>query len=242
MTPIHLLFFGGLLAFFHPIQVVALRFGGFQLQKPVVEILNYLLIRTIWLLASTVRLRAPKNLPVDRPVIIVSNHQSMYDIPAVVWMFKKIAPRFVSKVELAKGIPSISIYLRGAQSALIDRKDKQQAIREIERVGQLIQTENCGVCIFPEGTRSRDGLVRPFKTGGIEALLQQAPNAVIWPLAIIGNNQLHQYGKYPMGVGHKMEYKALDPVEPDLNNIPLTVKQVEHLIREALGQSKPSTA
>ena len=69
------------------------------------------------------------------PLIIVSNHQSMNDIPPIIWYMRKYHPKFVSKIELGKGIPSVSYNLRHGGSALIDRKDSKQALVAIARFG-----------------------------------------------------------------------------------------------------------
>jgi 1-acyl-sn-glycerol-3-phosphate acyltransferase len=73
--------------------------------------------------------RVPKNVP----IIFVSNHQSMYDIIAMIWFLRRFHCKFVSKKEL-EGIPSIS-NLRHGGSALIDRKDPKQAIPAIKGLG-----------------------------------------------------------------------------------------------------------
>ena len=61
-------------------------------------------------------------LPVRRSIIFVVNHQSTYDIPPIIWHLRKFHPKFISKIELGKGIPSVSFNLRHGGSVLIDRK------------------------------------------------------------------------------------------------------------------------
>ena len=78
-------------------------------------------------------------MPESGPLIIVTNHQSMYDIPPLIWYLRKYHPKFVSKKELGKGIPSVSFNLRHGGSALIDRKDRRQARAELERLGAYIE-------------------------------------------------------------------------------------------------------
>ena len=104
----------------------------------------------------------------------------MFDISPIIWFLRRHTPTFVSKVELAHGIPGVSYNLRKSGAALIDRKDPKQAIVEIARLGKLIQQENLSAVIFPEGTRSASGQMRPFVTGGVATLLKRAPASRLW--------------------------------------------------------------
>jgi 1-acyl-sn-glycerol-3-phosphate acyltransferase len=235
LTPIYYLVFGLLLAIFHPIQMIGWHVWGYPGQKRAVEILNILIIKSLWILGNRTQFIGADRIPKDKPLIIVSNHQSQYDIPPVVWYFRKNYPKFISKIELGKGIPSISYNLRRGGSALIDRKNRSQAIKEIIKLGRAIEANNYSACIFPEGTRSKDGKVKRFKSGGIETLLKTAPSAVIVPFAIDGNHLIQRTG-FPMGVGIKATYTVLDPIERgNLSGEEITDK-CEQAIKKALGQ------
>ena len=155
-TPIYFAAFGLLLVIFHPIQIIAWNLWGYEAQKRSVDRMNFLLLQCLKIMGSKVSFEGFDKLPSNRPLIIVSNHQSLHDISPIVWGFRKHYPKFISKIELAKGIPSISLNLRYGGSALIDRKNKSQAIREIIKLGQTIEKHNYSASIFPEGTRSRD--------------------------------------------------------------------------------------
>lgn len=166
-------------------------------------------------------------------MIIVSNHQSQYDIPPVVWGFRKHYPKFISKIELGKGIPSISYNLRKGGSALIDRANKGQAIKEIIKLGSHIEENNYSACIFPEGTRSKDGKVKTFKVGGLGTLLKTAPTAAIIPFAV-DNNYLLQ--RFPMGIGLTLTYTVLEPIAREGKTAEEITEQCELAIKKALGQ------
>jgi len=236
LSPVYLLIFGLLLVIFHPIQMLCWNVWGYESQKRVVEIMNFLIIKTQLILGTRVTFIGFEKLPKGVPLIIVSNHQSQYDIPPIVVGFRKHYPKFISKIELGSGIPSISYNLRKGGSALIDRKNRSQAIKEIIKLGRQIEEHKYSACIFPEGTRSKDGIVKPFKVAGIDTLLKTAPSAIIIPFAISGNNLLQGTG-FPMGIGVKVSYTVLDPVEREGRTGEEITLDCEMAIKKSLGQA-----
>jgi len=170
-----------------------------------------------------------QNIPTDRPLIIVTNHQSMYDIPPIIWYMRKHHPKFVSKIELGKGIPSVSYNLRHGGSALIDRKDPKQSISELQKLAKYINENNRSAVIFPEGTRSRDGVPKPFKTTGLKIMLKNAPSALIVPISINNSWKLLRYGKFPMGLGSQVTFEVHPPIENEGNADEL-IAQIESTI------------
>ena len=215
LTPVYHLYFGLMLLLFHPVQVAAFHLFGDPSRKKVVDFLNGLLVKGLCMLGCRIKFVGFEKIPENRPIVIVSNHQSLYDIPAVVYGFRKYYPKFISKIELSRHLPSISYNLRHGKSALIDRNKSAQAVKEIFKLGQLIQENNYAACIFPEGTRSKTGQVKKFMTGGIHTLLRAAPSAIVVPFVIDGHSQLVQKGLYPLQFGQRITYTVLDPVEPE---------------------------
>jgi 1-acyl-sn-glycerol-3-phosphate acyltransferase len=236
LSPIFYLCFGLLLVVFHPILVIVYFLFGDPARKRAVDILNLLLIKCLFLLGCRVKFRGIEKIPDGRPVIIVSNHQSMFDIPAVVWGFRKCYPRFISKISLAKNLPSISHNLKHGKSALIDRENGIQSVKEILKLGKLIQSTNQAACIFPEGTRSKTGKVKKFMTAGVNTLLRAAPSAVIVPFVIDGHSQFMAKGAFPLRFGQKINYTVLDPIEPKGRDIEELLSQIQMSIKKALIQ------
>jgi len=124
--------------------------------------MNFFLLRCINLVGNTTNYTCNYTLPENKPLLVVANHQSMFDISMIVWYMRKISPHFISKIELGKGIPSISYNLRHGGSILIDRKNKRQSLPAIIGFGKRLQQNNETGVIFPEGTRSRDGKPKQF--------------------------------------------------------------------------------
>jgi 1-acyl-sn-glycerol-3-phosphate acyltransferase len=237
LTPIYLIVFGLLLVVFHPIQMICRNSWGYSAHKRSVDILNFLIIKSLFIVGAKISFRGFEKIPEGRPIILISNHQSMFDIPSIIWGFRKHHPKFISKIELGKGIPSVSYNLRHGGSALIDRKKPLQSVREIGKLGRYIEKNNYTASIFPEGTRTKDGKMKPFQPAGVDALLKAAPSAVVIPLAIDGNYELLKKGLYPMAFGVKVTYTVLDPIEPGSMTVEDLVMLTENRIRTSLEQS-----
>ncbi len=215
LSSVYLVYFGLLLVVFHVLQVVAFNVFGRNAQQKMVFALNFFITYGWYLTGTTVKFRQTVELPSNRPIIFIGNHQSTFDIPAIYWFLRKYKPVFVSKIELAKGIPSISYNLHKSNAALIDRKDGKQAVSEILKLSRFIQENNFSAVIFPEGTRSRSGIMKPFAGGGISALLKKAPDALVVPLAIQGNNLFDpNKGLFPLVSFSKLSWTVLEGIEP----------------------------
>lgn len=198
--------FGFWLCLFHPIQWLCLRVFGYHAHAGSVAIFNFFLVRTTHILGTTYNIKVQKTLPQNVPIIWVANHQSMYDIPPIIWFMRKHHPKFISKKELGKGIPSVSFNLRHGGSVLIDRKDAKQALAQIEKIAKYIEKNNRSVVIFPEGTRSKTGVPKKFSINGLKTLILHAPNAYIVPVSIHNSWQMVKYGSFPLGLGNKLTF------------------------------------
>lgn len=201
LTVIYFIFFGIFLLLFHPIQWFCLNVFGYQAHKKSVDVLNFFLMRCLHILGTRFSFKMTERTERDRPTIIVANHQSMNDIPPIIWFLRKYHPKFISKKELGKGIPSVSYNLRHGGSVLIDRKDPIQSINAIKVFSSEVKDKNWGAVIFPEGTRSRDGVPKPFKTKGLLTLFEHIPNARVLPVSINNSWKTLKYGKFPYGLG-----------------------------------------
>ena len=126
------------------------------------------MLRFLNLLGTRFSFTIEEEIPKNVPLVIVSNHQTTWDIPSIIWHLRKLHPAFIAKKELGKGIPSISYNLTHGASILIDRKKPLQATQQIIDLGQYAAKNNRTVVIFPEGTRSKDGTPRAFKARGLK--------------------------------------------------------------------------
>lgn len=157
-------------------------------------------------------------IPENVPLIFVSNHQSTFDIPPLGLFFKKYHPKFVAKIELGKGLPSVSFNLKYGGSALIDRKDPKQAIGELVSFAKRIQKNNWSAVIFPEGTRSKTGKPKRFAQNGLKVLAKYNKNGYIIPVTINNSWKVFKYGKFPLGLGSPITVTVHKPIQ--INSMP----------------------
>jgi 1-acyl-sn-glycerol-3-phosphate acyltransferase len=124
-----------------------------------------------------------------RVFMIVSNHQSLADIPAIATVFPRHGVRFVAKRELGRGIPYVSRSLRLGESALVSRtRDFSRGQQALRKLAALSDEGICPV-IFPEGTRSRSGRVQDFYNGAVRVVLERHPMPVL-SVAVDGGHEI----------------------------------------------------
>ena len=198
---------------FHPIQWVCLKWFGYEAHKKSVDYLGLCLLKTMSFTFSCSKVENLDLVPEGKPLIFVSNHQSLFDIMGFVWFFRKFHPKFVSKIELGKGIPSISFNLNHGGSVLIDRKNPKQALPAIKKLGEYIETNCRSAVIFPEGTRSKNGKPKRFSPNGVKILCKYAPSAYVVPVTINNSWKMFQYGSFPLGLGNNLTFTAHTPIK-----------------------------
>jgi 1-acyl-sn-glycerol-3-phosphate acyltransferase len=230
-------FFFLFLCIFQPIQWICYRLFGYKAHKVSVDMLNFFLTYCNGLLFNSVTFINEENLPSNQPIIFIANHQSMYDIPGLIWNLRHHHPKFISKIELTKGIPSISFNLKYGGGANIDRKDSKQAVSEIIKLGRRMKESNWSAVIFAEGTRAKDGQMKSFHVGGIATLLKAAPNALIVPVAIENSWKIVRYGKLPLSLGNAIRWTVLKPVDKTGKNPEEITFAAENAIRMKLNQA-----
>lgn len=133
--------------------------------------------------------RGEDKIPRGQPLVVMSNHQSMLDIP-VMFATVPFHFRFVSKKEIVR-IPVFGWAVWASGQIMIDRKKRARAVVSLRKAAERVRA-GASVVIFPEGTRSRDGTLRSFKSGGIHlAIDAQVP---ILPMTISGSHHVSEKG------------------------------------------------
>jgi len=184
------------------------------------------------LIGVTVRLINKHKIPENTSVIFVSNHQSIADIPPIGWFFRKFNPKFVSKIELGKGIPSVSFNLKNGGGALIDRKDPKQSISELVNFSKRINKNKWGGVIFPEGTRGRNGVPKEFAQSGLKVISKYNKEGYIVPLTINNSWKIFKYGTFPLGIGSPITITTHEPIKIDSLPFNELIAKTESVIKE----------
>lgn len=149
------------------------------------------------------------------PLIVVANHQSIFDIPITSVLFARRLPGYIAKMELGRFALGASVYLRGTFNALVDRSDVRQSVRAIKDLS-LRSKERAGcVVVFPEGTRSRDGQLGEFKFTGFETFAKHSGPAQLVSVSISGACDLASWPKKPIPWGCVVDVKVSGVVDID---------------------------
>ena len=194
--------------------------------------MNFFLIRTLYFIFSTYKVENKHLVPKDKPVIFVANHQGIFDIIGLAWLLREFHPKFVSKIELGKGIPSVSYNLQHGGSVLIDRKDPRQALPELKKMGEYIQTNSRSTVIFPEGTRTRNGQPKPFASNGLKILCKNAPDAWVVPVTVNNSWKIFRNGNIPLGMVNKLRYTVHTPIKVSDSDFSALFERTELLVTQ----------
>lgn len=125
-----------------------------------------------------------KKPEIDQNYLVVANHQSALDIPLIIGYVAPVG--FIAKKELGK-IPGINWYLKYLGSVLIDRGNIRKTALALKEVIRKIQS-GVHFIIFPEGTRSPDGSILPFKNRSLE--ISYKYGIKILPVSIWGAHEV----------------------------------------------------
>lgn len=139
----------------------------------------------LWATGVTVKVEGLEKLDRDKSYIFMANHQSQYDIfCAQGYLDWDI--RWLAKKELFD-IPIFGAALTKGGSIPVDRSNGRKALASLAEAAKRIKN-GCSVIIFPEGTRSSDGTLHPFKSGGMIIAIKAQVEVV--PIAICGSRDI----------------------------------------------------
>jgi len=234
LSVLYWIVFFSILLIFHGFQWIAFNVFGYQAHKKVVDVMNLFLLKSLLLVGVNYKFKGVKHDKSERPVIIISNHQSMFDIPPIIWYFRKFHPKFIAKEELGRGVPGISYNLRHGGSVMIDRGNRLSAMKAIVTIGRYINETFRSVVIFPEGTRSVDGRVKEWKYGGLITLFKTSPDAKIIPVTIDGSWKILKNKGWPVPFGFTVTCTAHPALDIDHSDVPQFIERLKQIVEAPL--------
>lgn len=148
--------------------------------------------------------------PSDETFVVMSNHQSLYDIPVMYQTLCGRRLRMVAKTELFR-VPIWSRAMRESGMIELDRSDRRAALESLKRAGEQIRS-GTNVWIAPEGTRSRTGILGPFKSGGFHMALEARVR--ILPITIENSFRVMSANSLLMTPNLTIRVVVHEPIDP----------------------------
>jgi len=183
-----------------------------------------------------VRVVGRDNVDPEQSYVVVSNHQSVYDI-LVLYGWLGIDIRWVMKIEI-RSIPGIGAACAALGHIYIDRSDHQAAIMSINAAREKI-SGGTSVIFFPEGTRSEDGRLKRFKRGAFRfAIDTELP---ILPVTVDGACDVLPARRYDLrpGVARLVIHPPISTVGLKTADLPALSDQIREVIGSALPNTEP---
>ena len=158
-----------------------------------------------------------ENVPTDRSVVYIGNHQGIFDIPLLLG-YIPYQKAFIAKIEILK-IPMISDWMKLMKCVFLDRKNPRQSVEAMHQGMENVKN-GYSMVIFPEGTRSKGGPVKEFKPGSFKLAFQAEADIV--PVTIDGTWKIYE------------EHKKINPAKIKLTIHPAV--KTEGLNKEELRE------
>lgn len=178
-----------------------------------------------------VKIKGREKIDIRRPYVYMPNHQSWFDI-FILLAYLPGQFRWLAKEELYR-IPILGLAMRQIGYIPIDRSSMPKSIQSLKKAAEKIK-EGTSVVIFPEGTRSFDGRLLPFKKGGFMLAIQSGQPIV--PISISGSYRVLPKGRWLVKPG-TVTLTIHDPIPTDdfnTSNRNMLMEQVRRAILSGL--------
>jgi 1-acyl-sn-glycerol-3-phosphate acyltransferase len=156
----------------------------------------------LWAAGIKLEVTGLENVEPDESYILIANHQSHMDIP-VLTCGLSVPLRIIAKKELFK-IPFLGWGMKAVGMLRIDRSNRKQSFETLKEAEEIIKTHRLSILAFPEGTRSDDGKIHPFKKGPF--VLAINTGLPLLPVSVSGTRKIIPKGKISLRAGRVKVY------------------------------------
>ncbi len=163
----------------------------------------------LWVAGARLTVKGRENIAPDRSYVVLSNHTSHMDIPALVAALP-IHLTIIAKKELFR-IPIFAQGMRGFGILEIDRSNRQRAIETLRKAAELARSKKISILAFPEGTRSTDGKLKSFKKGPFMMALDAG--MPILPVSVSGTFPILPKGRWRINPGQQVRVIIHPPID-----------------------------
>lgn len=173
--------------------------------------------------------KGKENIATDEAVLYVGNHLSIFDIIVLYPQMKK-PTGFIAKKEIDK-VPILNLLMRFAHCLFLDRKDPRNGLQMVLDASELIKN-GYSMYLFPEGTRSKDGEILDFKTGGFKIV--EKTHCKVVPVRIDYEKEVFE-NHIPKFYSNKAHIKFFEPIDTEgmsKHEIKDLAVQVHDLLKE----------
>lgn len=162
-----------------------------------------------WLAGVKLNIEGFENIPKDKPVLYIGNHNSLFDT-VITYSLCPGVTGFISKDGMKK-VPLLNHWMSRNYCLFLDRKNVKEGMKIILKAIEYISKEEVSIFIFPEGTRSKDGHMIPFKEGSFK--IATKTGCPIVPVALIGTADIFE-NHFPRIKGGTVTVKYGEPIDP----------------------------
>lgn len=203
-------------------------------RKAILEVENQWVDAFIERTKIDLNVEGEENIP-EGAVLIVSNHQSYFDIPVILGAIRTKQIGFIAKKELAR-VPGLGQWVEDIRGFFIERENPRETLRAFE-TGQEWLKSGFSLAIFPEGTRSRGKEMGEFKKGSLRMAIKAGVK--ILPVTISGSYKAYEETGFVRSA--KIDFIIHETIDPaqltkaEQNNL---VFEVESIVRSGLEPSQ----
>jgi len=231
-------FMTGVYTAFYSMAVIVGSFVASQKRSFVDRMMLHWAYKLLGLIKVRIKVEGLDKMPVqgERPIIVMCNHSSLYDIP-ISAVALKTSLRMLAKKELFR-IPIFSAALRRGEFLSIDRHNRDQSLKDLKNAKQKM-LDGIILWVAPEGTRSGDGKLNKFKRGAFHLALDTG--ALIVPLAIKDIHKVQAGKDLTLYIDQEIEVEVCEPVDAAHYTVEerrALVEEVRNRMLKALGQTE----